>query len=720
MIIKNITIQNFRSYYGFNSFDIGDKLTLIIGSNGDGKTTFFEALEWLFDTSGVLPKADQKFISKKKAAELIAGNAETVKVSMTYVTNGSKRITEKSFKFSKDHSGEISVSRFEYILHFQNGVENEYKEGESAIRMFDRDFSPYVRKYSLFKGEQELNIFNNKDAMKYLVETFSQVRDFDPYIKFMKEATRFSGQAYDAAVKSDKKNSKEADKYRALINCEEQYIHDYTEERRTKISEAQNFQALLDDMERNKDASSQLKDVNERLDSLRSMKAEKLNRLNENYTFRLLDEMWILMGFQPVAEEFRVKVSELDRARRKMQSEYDRKVGAERLASQIQNELCQGHVPLAINVPDENTMREMLDEEICKVCGRPAPKGTDAYNYMKQRLDAFLSATKEVEEEEVPDLFEHDFIRELNAHYNVMHNNTNFLRNLDGFIERTLISNFQAHREIDKIEADIEKTEESKKKILAQTDGLSEEQLMAAYHDISTWFTARFEAENRSKILANEIEKHKTLLDGYKEEYKKISQDSVAALYGRTDDALNKIMDAFNRAKSKNRRDFLDQLETTANDYLEMLNKGDFRGSARIVEKPDESAEIVLVDVDGTRIYNPNTALKTTMYMSLLFAVSKLTTIKHDDDYPLIFDAPTSSFTAAKESDFFSVVGEIQKQTIIVTKSFLKEKEDNKSILVLDKERLQAIPANKYRIEKKTPFDDRDLSTIQTTVTRLD
>jgi DNA sulfur modification protein DndD len=137
-------------------------------------------------------------------------------------------------------------------------------------------------------------------------------------------------------------------------------------------------------------------------------------------------------------------------------------------------------------------------------------------------------------------------------------------------------------------------------------------------------------------------------------------------------------------------------------------------GYARIVEKPDNSAEIILEDTDGTRIYNPNTALKTTMYMSLLFAVAKLTTIKHENDYPLIFDAPTSSFTAAKESDFFGVIAGINKQTIIVTKSFLIEDGDGNSIL--DKERLKQIDAKKYRIEKKRPFDEKDLSTIQTTV----
>ena len=88
--------------------------------------------------------------------------------------------------------------------------------------------------------------------------------------------------------------------------------------------------------------------------------------------------------------------------------------------------------------------------------------------------------------------------------------------------------------------------------------------------------------------------------------------------------------------------------------------------------------------------------------------------IKHENDYPLIFDAPTSSFTAAKESDFFGVIAGINKQTIIVTKSFLIEDADGNS--KLDKERLKEIDAKKYRIEKKRPFDEKDLSTIQTTV----
>lgn len=335
---------------------------------------------------------------------------------------------------------------------------------------------------------------------------------------------------------------------------------------------------------------------------------------------------------------------------------------------------------------------------------------------MKARLEKFLASQKEEEEsdEEIEPLFKNAFIKELSNIYSVLHNNMRFLSKLDGFIDKAVRDNLKKHEEVEKYSSNIEKDEERKKQILAQTEGLTEEQLVSAYQNISEWWQGRANAERQSEILKTKIINHETKLEGYQEEYSKLSEESSAAMYGRSSQAIRRILDAFIGAKRRNKRDFLNQLETVANEYLALLNKGDFRGTAQIIEKQDNSAEIILIDTDGSRIYNPNTALKTTMYMSLLFAVAKLTTIKHENDYPLIFDAPTSSFTAAKESDFFGVIASINKQTIIVTKSFLTEDADGNS--KLDKERLKEINAKKYRIEKKRPFDEKDLSTIQTTV----
>ena len=389
MIIKNITIENFRSYYGVNSIDV------------------YEALEWLFDTVGNMPKVDTKYISKKKSAELLETESALVRVAMTYINEGNEKIVQKSFKFTKSISGEISTSNYSHEIYVQNGAEKELKEGDQAIRLFDRDFASSIRKYCLFKGEHELNIFNKEEAMSYLVETFSQIRDFDPYLHFVNEAKRMAELATDNAIKADKKNTAAAQRLRTSIREEERLIGSMEAERKTQLSEAVNFQTLLEDLEKNKEASQALVDINSRLDSLKTTKEQLLRSINENYTFRLLDEMWILMGFEPIAKEYREFVGKLDQEKRKQQSKYDQEVGAQKLVAQIQKELSEGKVPLAINIPDENTMREMLDDEFCKVCNRPAPKGSEPYNFMKMRLESFLASQKDDElEDEVEPLFQ--------------------------------------------------------------------------------------------------------------------------------------------------------------------------------------------------------------------------------------------------------------------------------------------------------------------------
>jgi DNA sulfur modification protein DndD len=143
----------------------------------------------------------------------------------------------------------------------------------------------------------------------------------------------------------------------------------------------------------------------------------------------------------------------------------------------------------------------------------------------------------------------------------------------------------------------------------------------------------------------------------------------------------------------------------------------DFKGTIRILEKANGQGEAVLMNSDNTRIFNPNTALRTTYLMSVLFAIGKLATQRSETEFPLIFDAPTSSFTDAKETEFFNVISNLDKQVVIVTKSFLKESSDGN--LVLDQNKVNEVSGRVFRIEKKKPFDDKDLATIQTVITKV-
>ena len=92
-----------------------------------------------------------------------------------------------------------------------------------------------------------------------------------------------------------------------------------------------------------------------------------------------------------------------------------------------------------------------------------------------------------------------------------------------------------------------------------------------------------------------------------------------------------------------------------------------------------------------------------------------MTKKERDNEYPLIFDAPTSTFDEGKDSDFYSCLNaNVEKQCIVVTKSFLNRSDEGE--YVYDEERLKKFDCPIYRIRKKAGFDQKDLSTIETIV----
>lgn len=708
MKLKRITIENFRSYYGSTEIEIGEGLTLLLGSNGDGKTTFFDAINWLFDSTSVSP--DYKNISKKKLSELMDGQKDTLKVSIAFDHEGEKMF-EKGFDFGMNN-GSLQTSNFHCYLYEVKGSERIKISNGSDI--FDkRIFDKSIRRYCMFKGESELNIFTNKEALDLLVQTFSDIREFDPYVAFTEQASQQAEVAAARAVASDKKLEQASKMLTYNIESEKKKISDLKNDLNNQIKEITNYTQLLQDMENNKEKSGLMKTINERIENFTKQKAQIAGKIKDNYTVRLLDDMWILMGFEDIAREYSDKVADFSKRKRKEEKEYQRQQGSKDTANVIK-ELSNGSVPLAVYVPDEKTMREMLHDHICKVCNRPAPEGSDAYEFMLKKLNDYIQSLEpsKVEEEE-DTLFPLEYITELDKRDTVLANNMPFLSKMRSRIISDIEFNNDRIKELQAKENQILDETEKKKHLLAEADGLSEEDLLNAYQQITDWFGRKGRAEQRRIEIEQDINDHKELLEEYEEKFNKLASKSSASAYNLSSLALKRIGNAFRMARKQNRREFLDKLEKYANEYLEKLNVNDFRGTIRIVEHADETVSTALKDKNDMTVSDPNTALRTTMYMSILFAVAKLTTLQRENDYPLIFDAPTSSFGDTKENEFYKVIGGVNKQVIIVTKSFLTEKN---GIDVLDYEKISSVNGKVYRIEKKRPFDPEDQSTVQTTI----
>ena len=177
MRLKEIKIRNFRSYYGNdNIFELSPGLTLILGDNSDGKTTFFEALEWLFYTA--TEDKSEANISEKRKSELVEGEEDTVSVTLSFDHDGEKELI-KSYVFKKGTNNSVLTYGYKFVGYETIGAERVQVDGK---RLLERCFDTIIRKYCLFKGESELNIFNGSTALNSLVDTFSDVRKFKEYV----------------------------------------------------------------------------------------------------------------------------------------------------------------------------------------------------------------------------------------------------------------------------------------------------------------------------------------------------------------------------------------------------------------------------------------------------------------------------------------------------------------------------------------------------------
>ena len=181
MIIKEISIRNFRSYYGENKFEFSEGLTLVIGDNGDGKTTFFEALQWLFNTATENNSIDNA--SEMRKSKLEIGESDEVAVRMVFDHDGEK-IVEKRFTFERTSETSFKTSSITFRGYEDTGAGREVVNGKTLM---DRCFDAFIQRFSMFKGESTLNVFQNAAALKELVDKFSDVREFDKLVEISAE-----------------------------------------------------------------------------------------------------------------------------------------------------------------------------------------------------------------------------------------------------------------------------------------------------------------------------------------------------------------------------------------------------------------------------------------------------------------------------------------------------------------------------------------------------
>ena len=263
------------------------------------------------------------------------------------------------------------------------------------------------------------------------------------------------------------------------------------------------------------------------------------------------------------------------------------------------------------------------------------------------------------------------------------------------------------------LEAKIQDTDDEKARLLIQAGNVSEEVLQKTFTDIKGMFEQKGRAEKRLVELEGELKELKAQQVELQKKFDDLNpQSNQVKVYRDVHRALEVIAQAFRNAKSENLRRFLSAMEERANEYLEKLSANDFHGEIHLRQTADASTEISLFSSNGTEIKNPSGSQETVMYMTILFAISDFTDEKRDENYPLIFDAATSSFGDTKEEEFYNIIDKLNKQCIIITKDFI-----TKGQLRLPE--LDKLTCGVYRIKKASNFDERNMATIRTMVEKI-
>jgi DNA sulfur modification protein DndD len=713
MIIKKVIIENYLCYFESKEFELSNGLNIILGENGEGKTKFFEAIDWLFNGDS---RNLELLVSAKALAQKEINDQFRVRVAITVQQQDEMKTISKSFVVKKMSENECSTSNFTI-----EGIE-ENKSGERSQvdgkALLDRFFPPEIRRYSMFKGEADLNIFKNEDALISLINSFSSAKHYDKY--FVKGAylREKAEKAVDDATRSDYKNQQE---YKRL----ESELSRLTNEK-SKISvfinstedQIRKTEENIQDADKYVSNAEALEMINSRIKNIEDQINTTSVSIDENYTTSLFDEHWVLVNFEKIHQEFATKVSELSAKKRGLQTEFDKQQGIKQGREQAKAELLNNSIPLPTGVPSKTHMEEMLKDEICKVCNRPAKKGSTAHDFMIARLEEYLKSQqpedgKDERSSEI--LFKNDYTNRLFS-LSVSHeDNLSNLRDVRNKIRDVFEYNGERKKDLEGLEMKLAKELEEREKIVGLSS-IGAERLTHVLKNYNGW---QRDLKHHNKELLDykrQIQNIEDELQSKRNEKDGIDTKTANTFLIKTRSILRDVETIFKETKENKFDEFIELLQVKSNAIFERINVEAFTGIIVFTKRNVAGKTAITIELqeeDGTIVHRPNQSLLTSMHISILFAISEIASELREERYPMIFDAPTSSFGETKTAEFLNLIYETDNQKILLIKDFLTIDETTKKLSI--KNEFSKVKRHKaFWIFLERPFDRKNLKSINT------
>lgn len=659
MILNKIILTNFKSYHGENEFLFSKGLNIISGSVGSGKTSLFEAFQWLIefrqdefvDPEFVLNKAYEKeSLSDGK-------NSLEVEIKLHFEDNeGLKNVLSKKIIYNKTKD-DLLPRQPDFLLEYVDDITGNTIQDDnpsSVIRKIASDFFPQnIREYILFKGENlnSLIDFNNSDTLRNAVDRISYLKYFEKIHESVKQLKSKIETKVRTNLQADKRKEK------AFFEAESKLIRLESELKDLKSKQI-NFKDVIEQLETEREKyvsimtdQGDFPNKKRELESIQKQRVMTLN-LAENLTEELRKSFlkdWMICGFDSVLENCEKIFQNFNDNKNKKRQE--------------------GVSSLRLGIPGDPLINKMLDTKNCSICGRDFEPNTEEYKTVESHLDKNKKTLNNLLSEEemdldrrINDLFssippiktkQSDSTLSFESYNKKIYDNKKVLTALkeDEDSVRAEISSMI------KKNPNLEATDSEKVKTRFHVVDRDLRTKQSSYQSIGRKIT---DLESEIRVALKNLEKNSS----NSEEISKT--DEIKAL-----DYLNILEDITHDQINVEKSNFIDQIEEQANQIQESIIKNP--NLVVLYSKIDRSDYTIdFEDKDG----NPNPghgAQIDLAKLSIISSVLKLSSSKSNEVFPFIVDAPASAFDDTIYKPFVESLSKNFEQSIVILKDIDKD-----------------------------------------------
>ena len=674
MRILNITMKNFLCYHGEdNRIVFTDGLNLILGANGYGKSKLYDAFQWVFNdyitnealALGVKYTNDlgKALVNERALAEAEIDAKITCEVCIE-VSRGAGNTFQLIRRLyvvkAAEHEFKVATSS-QFIVKKKDVLEFKPLSDADGKQERDRLIPAEVMPYLWFQGERGVsNIIDTsrRESLKQIVNRMSDTQKWDDFIEITKQAYSIADKEFNQALSSD--------------STQRQKAKEYQEQQKDAQDNLEAVEVELTEVEKNLDRAAQkheniagqlataqkindLKKDRDVLGTALRLATNRYDNLKLGFAKRLFTDSWLLMGTDDLVDKFGEKLND-----------YDKLVMERKVAAQVaKNEAEREQTRLPEGVPDRNTVQNMLHDEHCQVCDRPAPKGSEPY----QAIEKLLEKPKPVKQPETTP----NIAKELRGLYWVGVSVKGKYSDAPEQIRATYVDQINLEGEMRDLEDQIKSVEEAISTEVINS-GLEEKDAAGMLKSIRSANDDTHTYSAQAEKLRTAREKYTTQLNDIKNGLTKLS------VGGKIDPKLaqkRKLLDDLRelaiRMKSTQYKKLIHQLEETANQHFREMNEptGAFYGTIKFV--PDGDGYMPQIHDDaGRKVDNLNTSQTSSSKLAIIMAIVTANQTRGlADQYPLIADAPISDFDAVKARAFLAQTARAFGQSIVIVKDFL-------------------------------------------------